>query len=101
MSSSATNHATPEAIHPFDARAIKPLPGDDTPTRGSMVVSLREPLDACTTGVVGYVLSLFTWTANGDGFASCFLRCGLGQRVLMGSNPCSAGTCCLNKEGKS
>lgn len=104
MSSRATKHATPEAIYPFEARAIKPLPGDDTPTRGFMAVSLREPLDACITGVAGNVLSLLTGAASGDGFAgfaSCFLRRDRRQRVLLTSNRYSAGACCLEKGGKS
>ena len=101
MSFRATNHATLEAIYPFDARAVKPSSGDDRPTPGSMAVSLREPFDACTTGVVGNDLGLFTWAASGNGFDSCFLRRGLRRRVLMSNNRCSAGACCLNKERKS
>ena len=50
-------------------RAIKTLYGDDMPTRGSIEVSLREPFDAGTTGVVANVLGLLTGAASEGGFA--------------------------------
>ena len=61
-------------------RAIKALYGDAMPTRGHIQVSLREPLETGTTGVVASVLGLLTGAAAGGGFAGLggqFARRGL------------------------
>lgn len=50
-------------------RAIKALYGDEVPVRGHIQVSLRDPLEAGTTGVVASVLGLLTGAANAGGFA--------------------------------
>jgi hypothetical protein len=63
-------------------RAIRTLYGDDMPTRGSIEVSLREPLETGTTGVVANVLGLLTGAASEGGFAGIggqFVRRGLMQ----------------------
>ena len=44
-------------------RALKALYGDELPTRGHIQVSLREPLETGTTGVVASVLGLLTGAA--------------------------------------
>lgn len=63
-------------------RAIKALYGDEMPTRGNIQVSLRDPLEAGTTGVTASVLGLLTGAASGGGFAGLggqFVRRGLLQ----------------------
>lgn len=63
-------------------RALKALYGDEVPVRGHIQVSLREPLEAGTTGVVASVLGLLTGAASGGGFAGLagqFVRRGLLQ----------------------
>lgn len=63
-------------------RALKALYGDELPTRGHIQVSLREPLETGTTGVVASVLGLLTGAAADGGFAGLggqFVRRGLLQ----------------------
>lgn len=63
-------------------RAIKTLYGDDMPTRGVIQVSLRDPLETGTAGVVANVLGLLTGAASDGGFAGIggqFVRRGLLQ----------------------
>lgn len=61
-------------------RAIKALYGDEMPTRGAIKVSLRDPLESGTVGVVANVLGLLTGAASDGGFAGIggqFVRRGL------------------------
>ncbi|MDO8447945.1 MAG: hypothetical protein Q7T10_03975 [Rhodoferax sp.] len=63
-------------------RAVKALYGDEMPVRGNIQVSLRDPLEAGTTGVTASVLGLLTGAASGGGFAGLggqFVRRGLLQ----------------------
>lgn len=50
-------------------RAIQTLYPDEMPIRGDIQVSLRDPLEAGTTGVVASVLGLLTGAASAGGFA--------------------------------
>lgn len=89
-------------------RAIKTLYGDAMPARGAIEVSLRDPLESGTVGVVANVLGLLTGAASDGGFAGIggqFVRRGLlhfnanletdlrftrtdtGQAVLAQANP--------------
>lgn len=61
-------------------RAINALYGDAVPTRGAIEVSLRDPLERGTAGVVANVLGLLTGAASDSGFAGIggqFVRRGL------------------------
>ncbi len=63
-------------------RAIKTLYGYDMPTRGAIQVSLRDPIETGTAGVVANVLGLLTGAASDGGFAGIggqFVRRGLLQ----------------------
>jgi hypothetical protein len=63
-------------------RAIKSLFSDEIPIRGDIEVSLRDPLESGTTGVVANVLGLLTGAAGGGGFSGIggqFVRRGLLQ----------------------
>ncbi|MDO8704671.1 MAG: hypothetical protein Q7J84_06935 [Sulfuricaulis sp.] len=63
-------------------RAIKTLYGDDMPARGDIQMSLRDPLETGTAGVVANVLGLLTGAASDGGFADIagqFVRRGLLQ----------------------
>lgn len=63
-------------------RAIKALYGDEMPMRGDIQVSLRDRLEAGTTGVTASVMGLLTGAASGGGFAGLggqFVRRGLLQ----------------------
>lgn len=77
-------HSCPTVAQAYwlGVRAVKALYGDEMPARGDIQVSLRDPLEAGTTGVTASVLGLLTGAASGGGFAGLggqFVRRGLLQ----------------------
>ena len=77
-------HSCPTVAQAYwlGVRAVKALYGDEMPVRGNIQVSLRDPLEAGTTGVTASVLGLLTGAASNGGFAGLggqFVRRGLLQ----------------------
>ncbi|MDO9198298.1 hypothetical protein [Rhodoferax sp.] len=77
-------HSCPTVAQAYwlGVRAVKALYGDGMPVRGNIQVSLRDPLEAGTTGVTASVLGLLTGAASDGGFAGLggqFVRRGLLQ----------------------
>ncbi|MDO9198719.1 hypothetical protein, partial [Rhodoferax sp.] len=77
-------HSCPTVAQAYwlGVRAVKALYGEEMPVRGNIQVSLRDPLEAGTTGVTASVLGLLTGAASDGGFAGLggqFVRRGLLQ----------------------